>query len=599
MKTLLYSVLASLACIFFSATMKGQTPIENLQTAVEIYNAMKEYGDGLNAKTVDQSNIDDMKARMDKGIVLLDKVIREGNADQIKVARYFRNNFKYEYGFVLGMKGQNALAFEVMKEIEKDVTSFISTDFPLRYQFFEKNYIIKWENFAPTQAEFLTGMAEICYNLGKYEDAIRVNKKAIAHPNTTDWLRYISVNKMLDIYSKNNSLLSAEENTQFALQAILEYDKLNEANKETVKENNYPTVKRAAGILLAYVPGNPTPQAINRCAEAAPIVAKYDPDNPNTLSLFEICYKYSYNGTPAWDRAASDFAKAAHTKLLTAQPADFGASKRARYVGIAAADHIAANTADADCRALQDVAAMYKYWNQTDKESTYLNKAKICTENNEKAAAKAAKAARRANSNFNFYVGANILPLINTNPKRDYGGVVNLVFNKSALEFGYTKIRRNKENIFDLWIAEVDDADQDNISRWDGYKLHFQPKFFTKSKQGYFGILVGYNEKNFDSLTVNTVHDVDGAYSLQTFKPGVKQYVGMFNMGGLFLTKGFGMDISFGVGANYSKFDPGNALDRSEYTIENPLLENRKDSYWGIFFRAGLTMGLNFGRGNN
>ncbi len=598
MKTSLRSALASIALLFISTFIQAQTPVENLQSAVEIYNAMREYGDGLDANTLSQSNIDDMKSRMDKGTLLLDKVIREGNADQIKVARYFRNNFKYEYGFVLGMKGQNALAFEIMKEIEKDVTSFSAADFPLRYLYFDKNYVINWENFAPTQAEFLTGMAEICYNLGKYEDAARVNKKAIAHPNTTDWLRYIALNKMLDIYSNDNSLLSTEEQSQYALEATLEYDKLDEDFKETVKENNYPTVKRNAEILVDNAQGSTAPQAINRCAEAAPIVVKYDQDNPNALTLFELCYKNNFNGSAAWDRVAYDFAKVAHTKSQMAQPADFGASKKARFVGIAAADHLAANTYSSDCQALQDIAAMYKYWNQTEKETAYLNKAKTCADDNEKAATKAAKAARRANSNFNFYVGASILPLLTTNPKRDYGGTVNFVFKKSALEFGYTKIRRNKENIFDLWIAEVDDADQDNISRWDGYKVHFQPKFFTEGKPTYVGILVGYNEKSFDSMAVNTVHDVDGAYTLQTFKPGVKQYVGMLNVGGLYLLKGFGMDLSFGVGVNYSKFDPGNGLDRSEYTIENPLLENRKDNYWGVFFRIGWTIGINFGRGN-
>ncbi|MBK9013094.1 MAG: hypothetical protein IPM82_02855 [Saprospiraceae bacterium] len=151
---------------------QAQTPTENLQSAVEIYNALREYQGGFDSKTITQSNIDDVKTRMDKGVALLDKVIREGNADQIKASRYFKNNFKYEYGFVLGMKGQNAKSYEVMKEIEKDITAFISADFPLRYEYFGKNYVINWDNFAPTQAEFLTGFAEISYNLGKYEEAV-------------------------------------------------------------------------------------------------------------------------------------------------------------------------------------------------------------------------------------------------------------------------------------------------------------------------------------------------------------------------------------------------------------------------------------------
>jgi hypothetical protein len=283
-----------------------------------------------------------------------------------------------------------------------------------------------------------------------------------------------------------------------------------------------------------------------------------------------------------------------------AQPQDLGAAKQARFVGLAATDHIAAATYSTDCQAMKDIAAMYNYWKQTDKETEYLKKAKTCTEASEKAAAKAAKAARRGNGNFNLYLGADMLPLLNTNPKRDYGAVVDFVFRKSAIEFGYKIINRNKENIFDLWINEVEDANQDNISRWDGFKLHFQPKFFTKnSDNGYIGIYLGYNEKNFDAMSVNVTNDADGAFSTQIFDPNVKQYVGMLNFGGMLLGKGFGLDMHFGIGANYSTFDAGNPLDRSLYTIDNPLLEGRKDNYWGLVLHTGITMGLNFGPGRS
>lgn len=575
----------------------AQTPAENLQSAVEIYNAMREYEDGLDSKTLTQSNIDDVKSRMDKCMTLLDLVIREGNADQIKTARYFRNNAKYEYGFVLGMKGQNALAFEAMKAVERDVSSFTSADFPLKYEYFGKNYVITWENFAPTQAEFLTGMAEICYNLSKYEDAVRVNKKAIAHPNATGWLRYVALNKMLDIYAQNKNLLTPDEYNSYALQAIVEYDKLSGTEKETVKENNYPTEKRSMDILLKEAQANPTQVALDRMAQAIPLVIKYDPGNPQILTAFELCYRNNYGGQATWDRTAYDYAKAAHAKSQTVQPQDFGTATRARYVGIAATDRIAA-AASYDCQTMKDVAAMYAYWKQTDKESEYLKKAKACTEASEKAAAKSAKIARRSNGNFNLYIGADIFPLLNTNPKRDYGAVVDFVFRKSAIEFGYKKIQQNKENVFDLILNEVDDADPDNISRWDGFKAHFQPKFFTKnSKNGYVGIYLGYNEKNFDSLAVNVINDLDGAYSSQIFKPDVKQYVAMLNFGGMILGKGVGMDMHFGIGANYSSFETGNSLDRSQYTIENPLLEYRKDNYWGLVLHMGITMGLNFGPG--
>ncbi|MBK7338487.1 MAG: hypothetical protein IPJ00_21080 [Saprospirales bacterium] len=79
-----------------------------------------------------------------------------------------------------------------------------------------------------------------------------------------------------------------------------------------------------------------------------------------------------------------------------------------------------------------------------------------------------AKASKRSDSGFNLYLGAHLLPMLKSSDKRDLGGVVNLAGKRTAWEFSYLQVKNNKENIFDLWIREVEDADQDNISPWDG-----------------------------------------------------------------------------------------------------------------------------------
>jgi hypothetical protein len=600
MKNLIHFTIPVLLLLFLSTGLVAQTPEENLQNAVETYNALKVYIEGLTLETIKDSNVDDAKNRMDKSVALLDKVIRDGNADQIKTARYFRNNAKYQYSLVLGMMGYNHQAYDVMKEIERDVTSFTAADFPFRYTYFGKNFIINWENFSTTQAEFLVSFAEICYNTSKYEDALRINKKALAHPNLTDWLRYVGVNKMLDIHDKNNKLLSPEERADYALKAMQEYDKLSTEFKELVKEYNYPTVKRSSDILVTDTKSNPSQQAVNRCAEAAPLVVKYDPDNPNALKLYELCYDNNHQGQMAWDRVAYDYTNVLRTQSQLSDQKKFDHELRIRKVALAAIARIAAGTGSSDCEALAAIAAMYKDWQENAKEMEYLKKSEKCLQSRKKAEEKAQKEARRSNRNFNLYIGADILPLFQTNPRRDYGAVVNFVFKETAIEFGYKIVRDNKENIFDMWVNEVDDASQDDISRWDGYKAHFQPKFFTEnSDRGYVGFLLGYYEKNFDPMTVSVINDSDGSYSLQEFDPSAKQYVGMFTMGNMLLGRGFGIEMTGGIGAIYNSFNSGNSLNRDEYTIDNILLENRKDNYWSPVMRLGLTMGLNFGRGRS
>ncbi|HRF41892.1 MAG TPA: hypothetical protein PK198_24030, partial [Saprospiraceae bacterium] len=71
-------------------------------------------------------------------------------------------------------------------------------------------------------------------------DAVRVSKIALAHPNSSDWLRYIAANKLLDINVKNNLLIPGAELEELALKSILLYDALPEENKKTVVEYNYP-----------------------------------------------------------------------------------------------------------------------------------------------------------------------------------------------------------------------------------------------------------------------------------------------------------------------------------------------------------------------
>ena len=525
--------------------------------------------------------------RVDKGVALLDKVIKEGTADQIRTARYFKTMLYNEQAFMFGMKGDNRRALDVYNLIEADMSNYTESDFPMRYIFFEKNYVIKWENFAATQAEFLTGLSEVNYNLSKYEDALRLARKALKHPAITDWLHYIALNKTLDISNKRPDLLPEGEKLDIALKSIFAYDKLDENNKEVAAKNKYPTYKRGMNLLLEDVQRKNNRESAMRAAEALPVLSRSEANSNAVLQLFEACYK---NGVPG-DLA---FAENADAYARTMQSAD---ATRATYVGVSAVDRIAALKAANDCEGLRNLAERYNFWKQSAKAQQYNKLADKCLEERQVAARKAAKAAKRSNSDFNFYVGTYLLPLLNSNPKRDYGAVANFIFKKSAIEFSYLKIKQNKENTFDMWVREVDGAKWDNLSRWDGFYAHVQPKFF-QDKTTYWGFLLGYAQKNFEPISVTAINDATQIPQSATFDPSVKQYIGMLNLGVMGLGKGVGMDLYWGIGANYSQFSDGGAIDRDLYTItDNPLLENRKESYFGFMMRLGITVGLNLGKG--
>lgn len=566
-------------------SLKAQTPAENLQKAVEIYNALREYTDGLNSKTLTDDQISDVKSRMDKAIPLLDQVIREGNAEEIRTARYFRTNFKYEYGFILGMKGQNARDLEILQEIERDMTNYSASDFPLKYQYFDKTYVIKWDNFAPTQAEYYTGYAEVAYNLGKYQDALRLNRLALAHPNTNAWLKYIAVNKMLDIYNKNQSYLTEVELLDFAVQAVKSYYALTETDHQTIEEHEYATPSRGLGIIIEKAQKN-VPAALARAGDAA-LAGMADANSPEVLALLEICYKNKQATTPDFNIAAEKYARGMRAADNT----------NARYVGVAATDRLALAASSTDCAALVAIIDDYNYWNESAKAAEFSKKRQQCLDDAEKAAKKAARIARRADNKFNLYAGIYVLPLLKDNAHRDYGGVLNFSFKKVALEFSYLKIKLNKENVADLALQGVSDVSNKDISRWNGYYAHFQPKFYS-GKGVYFGPLLGYAQKDFEETSANVTRDADGMYSSQTFKPAEKQYILMANFGMMGLAKGAGVDFYMGVGGTYNQWDWGNALNNDEYTVDNAVLENRKKDFFNFIVRVGLTVGLNFGKGN-
>ncbi len=590
MKSIAFRLSAIAMCIALSAILAiAQSPTENLEKAVEEYNGLKEYCDGLTVKTLQVEHLNIIKTRMEKGVSMLEKVINEGNAEQIKAARYFKNNFKYEYSFMLGMKGENGKALEIVKELEKDFTAYTSSDFPIRYSYFGKNFIINWDNFAPTQAEYLTGSAEILYNMGKYEDAVRLNRLAIKHPNTSDWLKYISINKMLDIYGKNSATLTYSEYLDFVVESMESYDKLDEKNKETVKEYNYPTTLRGSDILISNAKQDHSASVIQRCAEAAPIAAKYEKSQSNALRLMELCYRNQHTEIVEFHWVAVNLAK-----VLDGTEHD-----RAVYVGTSALDQIAAKIAINDCATMPKIAEGYRDFKLVAKATAMDERHRKCVaaalveqQRQDEIRRKQEEANRkrqyRDEHPFNIYLGFNVLPILVKPEKMDFGGHIDIRGRRVAHSFGYAII--NKKN--DLFSEQED---------WDGTRAFYAMKIFSKSLRdqvAYSGIYFGYSDKEFMPLLGQVNSKIDPTdFRQEIITPKDKQYDLIWNSGVQALGKGFGIDIWYGIGASYYQIDYGE-IDLDQYGITgHEFFEKRsKKDAFSIIMRLGVSIGLNLGR---
>ncbi|HAD14771.1 MAG TPA: hypothetical protein DCF33_20275, partial [Saprospirales bacterium] len=549
-------ILLALAAFLQLTLLQAQTPKENLEKAVENYNGTRAFQDGLNVKTLTDADVAVVKNRMDQGLALLDKVMLEGNADQIKVARYFKANFRYVYLFTLGMQGKNAEAYELNKLIEPDMLKFVESDFPLSYEFFEKKYTIKWDNFSTTQAEYLTGIGEICFNLGKTQDAVRFSKLALAHSGVSPYLKYIAVNKILDAYKKDNKVVSRTEYLDYLVASIQLYDQLDIPTKQIVKDNNYPSTLKGSQALKETFETDNNAANHARMATVAPISAKYDNSKLLALDMFDYCYRNNYNGTEAFHQSALDFAKEQFPSATATTRPVF------QNLGDKALAPLVAKIYVTDCEKFRQYAADYQSLGMASKglelEKKYTACVKKREDDNRRREAEQKRAARRANRRFNMYLGLDVIPLLTKLEKMDFGGHLDLRGRRVAHSFGFSVVNLRKDY-------------NSSRTQWDGNRYFYTFKVFGKQSDspGYSGLYFGYADKTFETLLSVNATAADGTSRNLDLTPVDKQFELMWNSGMQALGKPFGIDFWFGIGASYNQLS-FKELDSAEgYTFTN------------------------------
>ncbi len=568
----------------FSTFLFAQTPKENLEKAVEEYNSFKTFAHGLTTSTIKSEDVEAGQKRLNAGIEKLEKVIREGSSAEIKAARYFKANFQYEQFFLLGIIGQNREAAAMQDLFADEIMGFKPTDFPIRYAFFDKNFVIEWANFASTQAEFLTSAGEILYIVGRFSEATKLTKKAIEHSDVAPFSRYVALNKLLDIHQKEPSTLSPSEKLDIALRTVRAYDGLDEEYKNVVKDHDYPTTLRGAAILNESPDLSAT--GLERMAEAAPIAFKYEKSRPEAARLYKKVYeKRGSGGDAAFHRQAL-----ADAKML------FSTSKTdAQSIGGAAIIALKPKTEPSDCSIYRELAeasgAIGAFAEKTKMEAFFQDCSKKKAAAAEKVAADARKAAKKANRNFSMYIGLDVIPLVkNAVEDMDWGGHLDLCGRRVAHSFGFSKVQNRK----DL---------NSGAAKWDGRRFFYSPKIFSKDNENFYvGPFFGYAEKNFEPQTNSTVAASDGSFQTLTLTPLDKQYEALLNFGfksGTVL--GFGMDFWMGLGGSYHQLTYKELPNASDFALSgNEFFNDRPPKQiLHLQLRMGVSVGLNIGKKRN
>jgi tetratricopeptide (TPR) repeat protein len=562
-----YTIIVSLLLPMYVSS--AQTPAQNLEQGVDIYNAVREYSKGLKSAKITDADMTNILSRRDKGIALLETVIQEGTAEQIKVARYFKTNLDYELGFAYGMKHDNAMAYQIFKSIAEPMIALKSSDFPMNYVFFGKKFVVKWENFAPTQAEFYTCMGEISFNLGKFDDALQTTRLGLIHANTADWYKYIGYNRKLDIYLKKRGVISEAEYLDDAVHMIRSYFALNAEHQQVVSENKYPTFERGLRILKGHV-DNQHPHMARRFGETGRLLKNYG-QTENAASMYRLAIQSGHNDPSFWIEGI-ELARKMEDKAL----------------GITALDRLCTTVSETNCGDLEEYSKLYDEFGKSNKAAELRKRTARCRENRKTEEMKAQKTQNDLNNPFNVYVGVYTIPLLYGEAKRDVGGHIDFRSSVSSHEFGFSMIKQNK----DLFMPGT-------CPSWDGFSTHYALKRFTgRNAMTYAGVLFGYTDKNFQPIEAGIrLVEKQGSFKPHVFHATEKEYSLLLNWGAQWLWHVIGADLFMGIGGTYSDFKTSETeYKQSNIEIQNDYLNAKKRNPLSVTARIGFSIGLNFGR---
>jgi hypothetical protein len=556
-----------LMLLLFAAPAFSQTTEADLEKAVHIYNDMRDFEDSLVAGKVTDADINRLKADIAKAKPLLNNVLENGTTEEKRNARYFNANFQYELGFVYGMMGKNALAYEVLKPIEGDYDYFSTPSvFPLKYKFEEKNYNIKWENFSPTLSEYYTGMGEICVNLNKNEEGLVWSRKSLKASNSTDWYRYIACNKIIEIKKKDKKY--DQEMMEVASQMIVLVTTLDSSYQKAVVDYKYPTEMSGYNVLANIADDNLQLSDMGRyyaqAADAMYAKEKYT----QAAFLYKFAQGKGYYKEASVDKIVKTAVKVKDTKL-----------------GLDAVDKYRATIIAGNCYEYERAVKWYGDLADFKSADELRAEQKKC----EKKASRTSSVSsmRDKMSKFHFYIGFDPIGVMNVPKRMNFGGDMAFILEKFGFDFEFHRVQQDWD-----WPMFI----KGGKYRWDGYTGYLGLKGVKNVSSRVavaFGPQFGFAWKEFSPITSDVMDKTTGTNITKTFTPQERQYRMLLVFDSYTFLSYFGIHLFGGFGFSVNQFIGGQEYNKDNYDLSAKILNTRKPLYVAPQFKAGLTLGLN------
>jgi hypothetical protein len=509
----------------------------------------------------------------------LDLVIAHGDPKQKAWAKHVKFITVKEISIEVANKNcYDGLVY--MRQIKPLASQISKSDYPIQFKYKGEGREYRYEDFEVIYWKYYTTLAE-CEYLTKDPMAIEDLKMALSHEN-------IDFNKAL-FYSY---LIDFKQSVKQYDLELLEYSNLllekfvglPEEQKNKLKELKLWSGNQPAAVEAAYSLKSTEKIPTDFYAKAYPLYQQLG-DTENSRYFMEKLYKNGYDDyTFLWNvaenkRSLNDFTGAGQV-----------------------ADKLSIKTTITDCTNLQRLAEFYVSIDKTTEAKEFKTKADDCTKAalkaTEKSEREASRRSKRSYSSYNVnpgvYFGVDLFPLMSTvKGHRDFGVCMDIVGRRAAHEFYYEKINVNKDQLMDIANAGTETDGYD--VRWSGYQAAYAFKGYLNDDRSvqYFGFNVRYRDKTFEPVS-SFIMDENNIVTQaeKNYNPTEKQIEMLLNWGVMTTRRGIACDMYFGFGPKYSIFSHNITDYKAEDIYSHVLLENRKETRWGLGMRIGLTIGL-------
>lgn len=557
-----------------SVSLTAQPVQTQFEQVVASWNQLRSWRSSAMESASPTRVLEDARPVYQSTIQTLDRLAQESSDSLKGIIRLVRWSAGNDFAQLLALNGLQQEAFQLRTTLLEPAKQLLSSDFPIEYQGDTKYFIVQRFDFEQEVNQFLAELGYAYSINGDIDNALPLLNEAD------------QMNKLEPKWATRNSIclfnaLQSQQSTpdsnflRVAIQLFQDWNTLDQSTRLELSQSDSLPEKCAAIIEKALTAHPEWSEQGALWAKSARLLATVNNEDRSVA----FASRAMVAGYKEREFLLSLFPMALRV----------GDKATARL----AVDQLANQLTPEQCDFHQVVASNYKKMGEEELYERYQKRAESCQQ-------QTAKAQQRQDREGGLYLGAYVFPWFRT----DWGAVAGIQTRKWYLEFSYQELSDRRDKLYDIRFRGVDGSADQKV-RWDGFYTHVAINK-TSGKKGartYSGLLLGYNQRNYQRMLVQTILDDTGnvvnTWGPEEFRPTEERYILMLNSGAHFNGRFLASNTYFSFGGAWNRFDKGvgtSFVERSSYEyLGNPLLNGRKANRFALMARIGITIGFQVG----